>query len=81
MANGGQVEHFVVVSTCGEHWAIAQSRCLGLTGADIHLYIHTYIQTGDDNTSQLLASLFSSAIIVFHYNAKHSCTLCFFVID
>ena len=29
MANGGQVERFVVVSACGEHRAIAQSRCLG----------------------------------------------------
>ena len=45
MANGGQVECFVVVSACGEHRAIAQSRCLGLTGTDIHLYIHTYIHT------------------------------------
>ena len=51
MANGGQVERFVVVSACGEHWAIAQSRCLRLTGTDIHIYIHTYIQTGDDNAS------------------------------
>ena len=41
----GQVERFVVVSACGEHQAIAQSRCLGLTGTDIHI-IHTYIQTG-----------------------------------
>ena len=40
MANGGQVEHFVVVSTCGEHRAIAQSRCLVLTGMDIHIYMH-----------------------------------------
>ena len=51
MASGGQVERFVVVSACGEHRAIAQSRCLGLTGTDIHIYIHTYIQTGDDNAS------------------------------
>ena len=43
MANGGQVERFVVVSPCGEHRVIAQSRCLGLTGTDIHIYIHTYI--------------------------------------
>ena len=43
MAIGGQAERFVVVSTCGEHRAIAQSRCLGLTGADIHIYIYTYI--------------------------------------
>ena len=63
MANGGQVEHFVVVSTCGEHRAIAQSRCLGLTGTDIHIYIHTYIQTGDDNASRLLALPFGLAII------------------
>ena len=41
MANGGQVKRFVVVSTCGEHWAIAQSRCLGLTGTDLHIYIYT----------------------------------------
>ena len=45
MANGGQVEGFVVVSACVEHRAIAQSRCLGLTGTDIHIYIHTYIYT------------------------------------
>ena len=44
MVDGGQVEHFVVVSACGEHQAIAQSRCLGLTGTDILyiLYIHIY---------------------------------------
>ena len=69
MANGGQVECFVVVSAYGEHWAIAQSRCLGLTGTDIHtyihIYIHTYIQTGDDNASLLLASPFGSAIIYY----------------
>ena len=41
MADGGQVECFVVMSACGEHRAIAQSRCLGLTGMDIHIYIHT----------------------------------------
>ena len=27
-----------VPSPCGEQWAIAQSRCLGLTGTDIHIY-------------------------------------------
>ena len=59
MANSGQVERFVVVSACGEHWAIAQCRCLGLTGTDIH----TYIQMGDDNASRLLASPFGSTII------------------
>ena len=58
MADGGQVERFVVVSACGEHRAIAQSRCLGLTGTDIHIYI----QMGDDNASRLLASPFGSAI-------------------
>ena len=67
MADGGQEERFVVVSACGEHRAIAQSRCLGLTGTDIHIYthayIHAYIQTGDDNASRLLASPFGSAII------------------
>ena len=42
MANGGQVERFVVVSACGEHCAIAQSRCLGLTGTDIHIHIYLY---------------------------------------
>ena len=36
MADGGQVERFVVVSACGEHRAIVQSRCLGFTGTDIH---------------------------------------------
>ena len=61
MAGGGQVECFVVVSACGEHRAIAQSRCRGLTGTDIHIYIHTYIQTGEDNASRLLASLFGLA--------------------
>ena len=45
MADGGQVERFVVVSACGEHRAIAQSRCRGLTGTDIHIYIHTYNQS------------------------------------
>ena len=49
MADGDQVEHFVVMSACREHWAIVQSRCLGLTGRDIH----TYIQTGDDSASRL----------------------------
>ena len=44
MADGGQVELFVVVSACGEHRAIVQSRCLGLTGTDIHIHIHTYKQ-------------------------------------
>ena len=58
MADGGQVERFVVVSARGEHRAIVQSRCLGLTGTDIHIYIHNYIQTGDDNASRLLASPF-----------------------
>ena len=38
MADGGQVELFVVMSACGEHWAIVQSRCLRLTGTDIHIY-------------------------------------------
>ena len=42
VADGGQVERFVVVSACGEHRVIVQSRCLGLTGTDIHIYIHTY---------------------------------------
>ena len=37
MADGGQVERFAVVSPCGEHWAIVQSRCLGLTETDIHI--------------------------------------------
>ena len=36
MADGGQVERFVVVSPCREHRAIVQSRCLGLTGTDMH---------------------------------------------
>ena len=44
MADGGQVERFVVVSACGEHRAIAQSRCLRLTGTD-YTYIHTYFYT------------------------------------
>ena len=45
MADGGQVERFVVVSVCGEHWAIAQSMSLWLTGTDIHIY---FFQTGDN---------------------------------
>ena len=57
VADGGQVECFVVVSACEEHRVIAQSRCLGLTGTDIHIYIHTYIQTGDNNASRLLAEI------------------------
>ena len=35
MADAGQVECFVV-SNCGEQRAIAQFRCLRLTGTDIH---------------------------------------------
>ena len=42
MADGGQVERFIVVSACGEHQAIVRPRCLGLTGTDIHIYIHIY---------------------------------------
>ena len=42
MANGGQVERFVVMSTCGEHRAILQCRCLELTEMDIHIYIHIH---------------------------------------
>ena len=57
MADGGQVERFVIVSACGEHRAIVQFRCLGLTGTNIHIYI----QIGDDNTSRLLALPFGSA--------------------
>ena len=64
VADGGQVECFVVVSACREHQAIAQSRCLRLTGTDIHIYIHTYIQTGDDNSSQLLASAINTAGLI-----------------
>ena len=37
VADGGQVERFVVVSACGEHRVIVQSRCLGLTGTNIHM--------------------------------------------
>ena len=71
MADGGQVEGFVVVSACGKHRAIAQFRFLGLTGKDIHIYIHTYIQTGDDNASRLLASPFGSAISgISEYNYR-----------
>ena len=51
MADGGQVERFVVVSACGEYRAIVQSRCLGLTVTDIHIYIHTHVQVGDNNAS------------------------------
>ena len=42
MAEGGQVERFVVVSACWEDQAIVQSRCHGLTG---WIYIYTYIHT------------------------------------
>ena len=58
MADGGQVERSVVVSACGEHRAIVQSRCHGLTG----IHMHTY-KMGDDYASRLLASPFSLAII------------------
>ena len=64
MANDGEVELSVVVHACEGQWAIAQSRCLGLTGTDIHIYIHTYIQTWSDNASRLVASPFGSAITV-----------------
>ena len=80
MADGGQVERFVVVSACGEHRAIAQSRCLGLTGTDIHIYIYTYIQTGDDNASRLLASPFSSAIKSYNYTAYICHTIYYLVL-
>ena len=60
MADGGQGELFAVVSACGEHRA--QFRCLGLTGTDIHIYIHTYTQTGNDYASRLLALPFGLAI-------------------
>ena len=70
VADGGQVECFVVVSACGVHWAIVQSRCL----------IRTYhIQTGDDNASRLFALPFGSAIIyiiiciyITHYYSNDS---------
>ena len=52
MADGGQVERLVAESACGEHRAIVQSRCLELTGMDIHIYI----QMGDDTALGLLAS-------------------------
>ena len=39
MADGIQVERLTVVSACGEHRAITQSRCLGLTGTDIHICV------------------------------------------
>ena len=44
VADGGQVERFVVVSACREHRVIAQSRCLG--DWDGYAYIHTYILYG-----------------------------------
>ena len=44
VADGGQIERFVVVSTCGEHRVIAQSRCL--RDWDGYTYIHTYIPYG-----------------------------------
>ena len=75
MADGGQVERVVVVSACGEHRAIVQSRCLGLTGTDIHIYIHiyihTYIQTGDNNASRLLASPSGLAMICMCNIGQH----------
>ena len=49
VANSGQVERFVVVSPCGEHQAIVQSRC---SGCAVHVYslnvgaltqVHTHI--------------------------------------
>ena len=74
MADGGQVECFVVVSACGEYWAIAQSRYLGLTGTDIHT--HTYIQTGDDSASRLLALPFGSAIKLHFEEKRIRCYSC-----
>ena len=40
MADSGQVERFVVVSASGERRAIAQCRCLGLTGTDNYIRQH-----------------------------------------
>ena len=73
MTDGDQVEHFVVLSACGEHGAIVQSRCLGLTGTDIHIhtYVCTYIRTGDDYASRLLASPLARQLKVMQVN----CTL------
>ena len=63
MADGGQVERFVVVSACGEHRAIAQSRRLGLTGTDIHI-IYTYIYTNEGRQCITITCFaFGSAII------------------
>ena len=42
VADGGQVELFVVVRACEEHQALALYRCLRLTGTYRHIYIHTY---------------------------------------
>ena len=50
VADGGEVERFVVVSACGEYRAIAQLRCRGLTGTDIHNFI--CMQTGDNNADR-----------------------------
>ena len=56
------MELIVAVCASREQEAIVQSRCLGLTGTDIYIYI----QTQNDNAAKLLASLYSSAIM---YNA------------
>ena len=43
------MELVVVLRASEEQEAIAQSRCLGLTGMDIYIYIHIYVHT---NTKQ-----------------------------
>ena len=77
MADGGQVERFFVVSACGEQWAIVQSRCLGLTGTDIHIYNYIIIyihirQTGDNNASRLLDSLSAQQLLLPIFNSASS---------
>ena len=61
-----KVELVVLLHASEDQEAIAQSRCLGLTGMDkykyIYVYTYIYIQMWSDNAMHLLALLYSSAI-------------------
>ena len=70
VADGGQVEYFVVVSTCGEHRAIAQFRCLELTGMDIHIYIFL-CKRGTTKHHNYLPRLSARQLTHHHHHHHH----------